>query len=278
MRRFIKGSETGNPRAILFSMIIAFPVLLLSFAAMKVSGNQCVDCGTISCPTCAGSANWGQYPDTGCPANTQNESGWCCNNTTPIVIDVDGTGFALTSLADGVFFDILVKGRRNQTSWTAGQSTNAWLALDRNGNGKIDNGSELFGNLTPQPDPPKGQYRNGFLALAVFDKPENGGNGNGLLDDKDAIYTKLLLWQDENHDGVSQPKELKHLADFGIKAIDLHYELNNYTDQFGNTFRYRSKIYRAIGYHDSRFAYDVLLRFGRASRPDSGSESVATEP
>lgn len=193
------------------------------------------------------------------------------------MIDVDGTGFALTSLADGVFFDITARGRRNQVSWTAGQSSNAWLALDRNGNGKIDNASELFGDVTPQPTPPKGQYRNGFLALAVFDKPENGGNGDGILDEKDEIFTRLLLWQDVNHDGISQPEELKHLADFGITGIDLHYEMNNHMDQFGNIFRYRSKLHRADGYDDGRFAYDVVLVVGDATRPD-GSLGAAARP
>jgi len=161
----------------------------------------------------------------------------------------------------GVLFDIAARGMRQQVSWTAATS-NAWLALDRNGNGVIDNGAELFGNVTPQPYPPNGQSRNGFLALAVFDQPENGGNGDGLLNDEDSVYPKLLLWQDKNHDGLSQPEELKHLSDFGIAAIDLRYQLSNYTGAYGNIFRYRSKIYRSGSNSDGRWA-----NFNRRGRP-----------
>ncbi len=160
---------------------------------------------------------------------------------------------------DRVRFDIADTGTKPLVSWTAAQSTNAWLALDRNGNGTIDSGAELFGNATPQPDPPSGESKNGFRALAVFDRPENGGNGDGYLDEKDAVYDKLLLWQDLNHDGVSQSSELKHLRDFGIAAIELSYHESRKEDQFGNLFRYGSRIYRAGRRADGRWTYDVIL-------------------
>ena len=86
---------------------------------------------------------------------------------------MDGSGFTLTSVEAGVRFDITGTGKTLLISWTAANSTNAWLALDRNGNRVIDSGVEISGNNTPQPNPATGVSKNGFLALAMFDKSEN---------------------------------------------------------------------------------------------------------
>jgi hypothetical protein len=176
---------------------------------------------------------------------------------TPILIDTNGSGFHLTSAANGVLFDFSGTGKKIQSAWTAGGSTNGWLALDRNHNGLIDNASELFGNVTAQPSSPN---PNGFLALAVFDTPAQGGNGDGIIDNHDAIWPQLLVWIDSNHDGISQPGEFHTLDSVGIHSISLTYTNSPYTDAYGNKFRFKGSLIPDSGDKVDRVIYDVILR------------------
>lgn len=166
-----------------------------------------------------------------------NELG-CLRDYSPLLVSTSDRPIHLTDAAHGVLFDLDGDGVPEQLSWTLPDSDDAWLALDRDGNGRITNGGELFGNFSPQP---AGAAPNGFLALTEYDLPEHGGNNDGVIDRHDAVWAQLRLWTDVNHDGVSQASELRDVGGV-LSSISLDFRQRARRDQHGNVYRYWAKV------------------------------------
>jgi len=174
-----------------------------------------------------------------------------------VILDINGDGILLTKYTDGVEFNFDGAGRNELVAWTEASSDDAWLALDRNNNGRIDSSLELFGDLTQQPT---SNEPNGFRALAEYDKHSNGGNRDDKISSQDTIFSSLRLWQDVNHNGISEPSELHTLPSLGVIKMDLDYRESRRTDEHGNHFRYRAKVRDAQGADVGRWAWDVFLQ------------------
>lgn len=136
----------------------------------------------------------------------------------PIVFDLDGDGIELTDYKNGARFDLLGSGSAQQVAFV--QGGDAFLALDRNGDGVINSGLELFGE--------QHGARNGFEELRRFDD-----NGDGVINQKDSVFDKLQLFRD-NGNGITEAGELLSLAEAGIEQIDLGYRDTNERAAGGN--------------------------------------------
>jgi hypothetical protein len=168
---------------------------------------------------------------------------WNCVGS-PLVLDLSGDGIELTSVAEGVTFDLTATGA-SPMAWTKG-ADDALLAMDRNGNGTIDHGGELFGEATITGGT---LGLDGFAALSVLDRPDHGGNGNGLVEAGDLMFDQLQLWTDRNHDGASSPEELGSLPGAGVSAIELSARSESRHDVHGNDLGLQGRFLRADGSH-----------------------------
>ena len=136
---------------------------------------------------------------------------------TPIVLDLNGDGVQTISSDEGVEFDLLNTGDKVQTGWVSGED--ALLAVDNNGNGQIDDRSELFG----------GDIGEGFAKLATFDS-----NEDGVVDAADADFGELKVWQDKDENGITDADELVSLEAAGVTSMNTSYTNVFGTDALGN--------------------------------------------
>jgi hypothetical protein len=166
---------------------------------------------------------------------------WCppecssCSAFSAIIVGTEQGDWDLGGLADPVTFDLGLPGGRQTIAWTARGSALMFLALDRNGNGVIDDGSELFG--TASPTRIARTARNGFVALAEFDT-----NRDALIDESDPIFPSLLLWLDWDHDAVSRADEVVAVATTGVTSIELQHRWRLRRDRNGNYFAYEGNV------------------------------------
>ena len=171
----------------------------------------------------------------------------------PIIIDLNKNGITSTKLNNTIYFDHDNNNFKEASSWI--DKGDAFLALDKNSNGLIDNGNELFGNHTISNTRFKytnNKATNGYEALKAYDL-----NGDNVIDSKDEIYDKLLLWKDSNQNAITDKGELIKLKDSGIVSIDLNYKNTN-TDEKGNTIKQSSTITFEDGF--TTIANDVWFK------------------
>jgi len=131
-----------------------------------------------------------------------------------------------------------------------------FLWVNLTGKNRVDNGSGLFGIGTVLPDGSKAT--DGFQALAMYDNPAQGGNGDGLIDANDAVWNQLRVWIDANHDGVCDPGEVAPLARYGVEAISLAPMRGTFVDANGNGHYLRGQYWRHVHNHVELFDVDGL--------------------
>ncbi|KOY63236.1 hypothetical protein AM629_04685 [Photorhabdus heterorhabditis] len=155
------------------------------------------------------------------------------NKETPLVIDLTGDGITTILENGNLFFDHDNNGIIESSGWI--ESSSAFLVWDKNKDGKINNGSELFGNNSILKNGNKAD--NGFTALADLDD-----NGDGIFDQNDSLWHSLELWIDANRDAITDSGELHKLSESGISSINLAYKEDGFKDVNGNIHGLESTV------------------------------------
>lgn len=166
------------------------------------------------------------------------------DQVSPVIVDMSGDGIRLTTSGRGVRFDLYNTGTKIQVAWTERGSDDAFLAVDNNFNGRIDNGGELVGATV--------NGERGLSELAMNDgfvsRAERSPSAvNGFIDSQDFMYRTLILWTDKNHNGESEEDELQSFADAGFQSIRASYTLARARDSAGNVVEMKSTALRVNG-------------------------------
>ena len=186
----------------------------------------------------------------------------------PLVFDLDGDGITTISIDESnTFFDLDNSGFAEKTSWVGAKE--GLLAYDKNGDGIINGGNELFGDRTLMKDG-KTLASSGFAALAEYDD-----NKDGKIDSNDAIYTLLRIWQDSDGDGITSVGELKQLVELGIVSIGLSYSNTGVTDS-ANNIQVRTGLF-TLADGSSRLTGEYLLNRDPLQSVDSSLVEVSDD-
>ncbi len=192
----------------------------------------------------------------------------------PLLLALDGGPIRLTRASGGAGFDGDGDGVPEQVAWPRRRTGAAFLVLDVNGNGTIDDAAEMLGQAVSGPWHSRAPSapENSFQTLAAYD-----ANGDGVIDHRDPVSAQLRLWTDRNRDGVSQPEELTTLAAASVRAIDLSYQAVARRDGFGNYFRYRATVRLTNGRRVP--IWDVFLGMTRGpAGPACGATPSGPQP
>ena len=158
----------------------------------------------------------------------------------PLILDLDNDGIDSVGLisSNPILFDHLGNGVKTSTGWV--KPDDGFLVFDRNNDGIINNGSELFGDSTPKQDGTLA--KNGFDALSTFDT-----NNDFIVNSQDVQWGKIMVWRDLNQDGVSQESELNALADLGIDGFNIIGTPTSVLDSHGNLISMTGNFIKANG-------------------------------
>ncbi|HEY0158397.1 MAG TPA: hypothetical protein VGF28_14035 [Thermoanaerobaculia bacterium] len=201
--------------------------------------------------TCTGQPPYGGGGGGGGNTDNQNDGGFSWDGYgCPLLLNPRGGVWALTGATSAVLFDVDGDGEKERLGWPEADSGLAFLALDANANGAIDDGSELFGVGTVLPAGIRASQ--GFEALRQHD-----ANADGVINAADPVWPRLLLWSDANHDGTSVAAELAPLSSTRITALELSHREVGRRDEHGNMLRYQA--HALLGAARQPF-YDVFLR------------------